>query len=176
MEEEIPKQFSCDICKFKANYEYYGSKPSFVKSLLLLEEAYLMKDPFTSDAGLIILGAHCSICKKCVCLTGISEQWWFTNQGSQVQCWPRKFPQVAGRETSQGPDQETATSHLDGTQNQGLYVKKTIDNWNLPTSSQKRYMCSLFYTKRFCMECVYSNINEFPLEIQEETWRSVTSG
>ncbi|KAK6176806.1 hypothetical protein SNE40_015038 [Patella caerulea] len=99
MEEESSKQFSCDICKFKANYEYYGSKPSFVKSLVLLEEAYLMRDPFTSDAGLIILGAHCSTCKKCVCLTG---------------------------------------------------------------------ECSLFYTKRFCMECVYSNINEFPLEIQEE--------
>ncbi|XP_066285595.1 cysteine-rich DPF motif domain-containing protein 1-like [Branchiostoma lanceolatum] len=28
--------------------------------------------------------------------------------------------------------------------------------------------CSLFYTKRFCLPCVLQNIQEFPLEIQEE--------
>lgn len=31
--------------------------------------------------------------------------------------------------------------------------------------------CSLFYTKRFCLQCVRRNLNEFPAEVKEEMAR-----
>ncbi|XP_019624343.1 PREDICTED: cysteine-rich DPF motif domain-containing protein 1-like [Branchiostoma belcheri] len=34
--------------------------------------------------------------------------------------------------------------------------------------------CSLFYTKRFCLPCVLQNIQEFPLEIQDEVAKKKT--
>lgn len=35
----------------------------------LLEESYVMKDPFTSDKGkFLILGSRCSVCSRLVCV------------------------------------------------------------------------------------------------------------
>ena len=38
----------------------------------LLEDAYVMKDPFSSEGGIITLGSHCSLCEKAVCLSTVS--------------------------------------------------------------------------------------------------------
>ena len=95
-------KFLCGTCGFLAKYDYFGRNPPFCKALVLLEEAYIIKDPFTDDRKAIVLGSHCSNCSKAVCVS--------TN-------------------------------------------------------------CSLFYTKRFCKQCVKENIEEFPLEVKEEIFR-----
>ncbi|XP_033745118.1 cysteine-rich DPF motif domain-containing protein 1-like [Pecten maximus] len=100
--EEKVKIFICKRCKFSSCFQYFGSKPPFMKSILLLEEAYIKKDPFSSDGGIITLGSHCHHCKLSFC------------------CSPN---------------------------------------------------CSIFYSKRFCLDCVEQNIDEFPREIQQEVLR-----
>ncbi|XP_052781573.1 cysteine-rich DPF motif domain-containing protein 1-like [Mya arenaria] len=61
------KEFLCSICSLKVNYDFFGTKPPFAKSILLMEDSYVMKDPFTSEIGIISLGSHCSLCTKSVC-------------------------------------------------------------------------------------------------------------
>ncbi|KAM9674038.1 cysteine-rich DPF motif domain-containing protein 1 isoform 5-T5 [Trichechus inunguis] len=66
----------------------------------LLEESYVLKDPFTADRDkFLVLGSRCSVCSRLVCV---------------------------------GPE------------------------------------CSLFYTKRFCLPCVWENIDAFPQEIRQD--------
>ncbi|XP_020641423.2 cysteine-rich DPF motif domain-containing protein 1 isoform X1 [Pogona vitticeps] len=68
--------FECELCGLKAPYSYYGQKPpnpylvAMEFSLpSLLEESYVMKDPFTSDKDkFLILGSRCNLCRKCVCV------------------------------------------------------------------------------------------------------------
>ncbi|KAH0616377.1 hypothetical protein JD844_027422 [Phrynosoma platyrhinos] len=61
--------FECELCGLTAPYSYYGQKPPNAYSAALLEESYVMKDPFTSDKDkFLILGAQCSLCHKCVCV------------------------------------------------------------------------------------------------------------
>ncbi|XP_025021009.1 cysteine-rich DPF motif domain-containing protein 1 [Python bivittatus] len=92
--------FECELCGLTAPYSYYGQQPPNAYSVTLLEDCYVIKDPFTPEKDrILILGAQCSLCHKRVCV---------------------------------GPD------------------------------------CSLFYSKRFCLPCVNSHINEFPLEIEED--------
>ncbi|XP_046840067.1 cysteine-rich DPF motif domain-containing protein 1-like [Xenia sp. Carnegie-2017] len=61
------KHFKCVKCEFSTHYDYFGSKPPFYKDLILLEDAYIMKDPFTMEANFIVLGGHCSFCNIAVC-------------------------------------------------------------------------------------------------------------
>lgn len=43
-------------------------------SFSLLEESYVMKDPFTSDKDrFLILGSRCSVCSRLVCVGPVSE-------------------------------------------------------------------------------------------------------
>lgn len=37
----------------------------------LMEEAYVMKDPFSEERGFITLGSNCSICRAKVCLSQV---------------------------------------------------------------------------------------------------------
>ncbi|XP_062990425.1 cysteine-rich DPF motif domain-containing protein 1 isoform X2 [Elgaria multicarinata webbii] len=61
--------FECHLCGLTAPYSYYGQKPPNAYSVTLLEESYVMKDPFTSDKGkFLILGSQCSLCCKRVCV------------------------------------------------------------------------------------------------------------
>ncbi|XP_041457785.1 cysteine-rich DPF motif domain-containing protein 1-like [Lytechinus variegatus] len=91
--------FACSSCQFSSPYDYYGKRPGFLKSIVLLEEAYVMKDPFTPENRHLTIGGHCSECNKPVC------------------------------------------------------VNKD---------------CSIFYTRRFCLDCVLENFQEFPKEVQQE--------
>ncbi|KAL4220063.1 Cysteine-rich DPF motif domain-containing protein 1 [Mactra antiquata] len=99
MMTEAVKEFLCYRCNLKIKYDYYGKKPPFAKSIAIGEECYVIKDPFTSDVGIINLGSHCSVCQRSVCASGD---------------------------------------------------------------------CSIFYCKRFCLQCVQENIEEFPIEIRQE--------
>nr|KAF6398894.1 cysteine rich DPF motif domain containing 1 [Molossus molossus] len=61
--------FECQLCALAAPYSYVGQKPPDTQSVILLEESYVMKDPFTPDkAGFLILGSRCSVCSRLVCV------------------------------------------------------------------------------------------------------------
>ncbi|XP_026535020.1 cysteine-rich DPF motif domain-containing protein 1 [Notechis scutatus] len=61
--------FECELCGLTAPYSYYGHKPPNAYSVTLLEDCYVMKDPFSPDKDrFLILGAQCSVCHKRVCV------------------------------------------------------------------------------------------------------------
>ncbi|XP_005092263.1 cysteine-rich DPF motif domain-containing protein 1 [Aplysia californica] len=91
--------FSCSYCDFAVDYHYKGRKPPFAKNILMLEDCYVMKDPFSTSGGFISVGGMCSLCARNVCMANT---------------------------------------------------------------------CSLFYTQRFCLNCVADRLEEFPQEIQQE--------
>nr|KAF6398891.1 cysteine rich DPF motif domain containing 1 [Molossus molossus] len=66
--------FECQLCALAAPYSYVGQKPPDTQSVILLEESYVMKDPFTPDkAGFLILGSRCSVCSRLVCVGPVGE-------------------------------------------------------------------------------------------------------
>lgn len=47
----------------------HGSQKSVPSPCSLLEESYIMKDPFSSDkAKFLVLGSQCSVCGRLVCV------------------------------------------------------------------------------------------------------------
>nr|XP_033808891.1 cysteine-rich DPF motif domain-containing protein 1 isoform X2 [Geotrypetes seraphini]XP_033808892.1 cysteine-rich DPF motif domain-containing protein 1 isoform X2 [Geotrypetes seraphini]XP_033808893.1 cysteine-rich DPF motif domain-containing protein 1 isoform X2 [Geotrypetes seraphini] len=61
--------FECKLCRLTAPYSYYGQKPPNTHSVVLLEECYIIKDPFTPTKDkFLILGSQCSLCKILVCI------------------------------------------------------------------------------------------------------------
>ncbi|XP_072452699.1 cysteine-rich DPF motif domain-containing protein 1 isoform X2 [Notamacropus eugenii] len=70
LDEQEPKgTFECQLCGLTAPYSYMGQKPPNACTVLLLEECYVLKDPFTSDKDkFLILGSQCSLCSKLVCV------------------------------------------------------------------------------------------------------------
>uniref|UniRef100_A0A3B4BMG2 Cysteine-rich DPF motif domain-containing protein 1 n=1 Tax=Periophthalmus magnuspinnatus TaxID=409849 RepID=A0A3B4BMG2_9GOBI len=98
--EPPPKLFVCELCGLSSPFSYYGQKPPNTRAIVLLEECFVTKDPFSPDKEkFLILGSTCSVCSKCVCA---------------------------------GAD------------------------------------CSLFYTKRFCVQCVNKHLDQFPHQIRAE--------
>ncbi|NXS89831.1 CDPF1 protein, partial [Erpornis zantholeuca] len=64
-EVQTAGEFKCELCELSALYTYYGQMPP--NSGSLLEEAYVMKDPFTPDKDkFLIVGSHCSLCSRAV--------------------------------------------------------------------------------------------------------------
>ncbi|KAK2547499.1 Cysteine-rich DPF motif domain-containing protein 1 [Acropora cervicornis] len=60
--------FSCSSCAFECHYEYFGKKPPCSKSVMLLEDAYVIRDPFSPSAGHLTIGGNCCLCSKNVCM------------------------------------------------------------------------------------------------------------
>ncbi|XP_039625188.1 cysteine-rich DPF motif domain-containing protein 1 isoform X1 [Polypterus senegalus] len=61
--------FSCDLCGLTSPFSYYGQKPPNTRSIVLLEECYVMKDPFSPEKDkFMIIGSRCSLCNKNVCV------------------------------------------------------------------------------------------------------------
>ncbi|NXD96710.1 CDPF1 protein, partial [Chaetorhynchus papuensis] len=48
-EVQTPGEFKCELWELSAPYTYYGQMPPNSHLIVLLEEAYIMKDPFTPD-------------------------------------------------------------------------------------------------------------------------------
>ncbi|KAM8941845.1 cysteine-rich DPF motif domain-containing protein 1 isoform 2-T4 [Lycaon pictus] len=62
--------FKCQLCALTAPYSYVGQKPPDTHSVVLLEESYVMKDPFTPDKDrFLVLGSRCSLCSRLVCVS-----------------------------------------------------------------------------------------------------------
>ncbi|XP_053574989.1 cysteine-rich DPF motif domain-containing protein 1 [Bombina bombina] len=61
--------FECQLCRLSVPYTYFGQKPPNTHSLVLLEESFIMKDPFSPDKdAFLILGSPCSLCNRVVCV------------------------------------------------------------------------------------------------------------
>lgn len=43
--------FKCQLCALTAPYSYVGQKPPDTQAVVLLEESYIMKDPFSELCG-----------------------------------------------------------------------------------------------------------------------------
>ncbi|KAM9824220.1 cysteine-rich DPF motif domain-containing protein 1 [Neosynchiropus ocellatus] len=98
--EAPDKVFCCQLCSLSSPFTYFGQKPPNTRAIVLLEDCFLTKDPFSPDKEkFLILGSNCSMCGVCVCVGGD---------------------------------------------------------------------CSLFYTRRFCMECVRKHLDQFPQQIRAE--------
>ncbi|TKS90955.1 Cysteine-rich DPF motif domain-containing protein 1 [Collichthys lucidus] len=98
--EAPQKIFTCQVCDLSSPFTYHGQKPPNTRAIVLLEECFVTRDPFSPDREkFLVLGSSCSLCGVRVCV---------------------------------GPD------------------------------------CSLFYTKRFCLQCVNKHLDQFPQQIQAE--------
>jgi hypothetical protein len=75
--EEEKIQFMCNECKMSELVHYHGKSPPFVKNVEFLEDAYIMKDPFSAPPSrhgtrsfteyFINIGANCAICRESFC-------------------------------------------------------------------------------------------------------------
>ncbi|KAM5336578.1 cysteine-rich DPF motif domain-containing protein 1 isoform 6-T8 [Glossophaga mutica] len=55
--------FECQLCSLTAPYSYVGQKPPNTQSIILLEESFVTKDPFTPDKDrFLILGSRNAAC------------------------------------------------------------------------------------------------------------------
>lgn len=74
-EPEPTGEFKCQLCGLTAPYTYYGQKPPNTHSIVILEDSYVMKDPFTPDKEkFLILGSLCSLCRRTVCVGAVSNK------------------------------------------------------------------------------------------------------
>ncbi|XP_031562732.1 cysteine-rich DPF motif domain-containing protein 1-like [Actinia tenebrosa] len=60
--------FKCSLCDFTSRYDYYGRNPPFSKSIVLLEDAYLIQDPFSPTQSHLTIGSNCTLCSADVCV------------------------------------------------------------------------------------------------------------
>ncbi|KAM9327516.1 cysteine-rich DPF motif domain-containing protein 1 isoform 2-T2 [Pholidichthys leucotaenia] len=66
--------FTCQLCHLSSPYTYYGQKPPNTRAIVLLEECFVSKDPFSPDKEkFLILGSICSLCNVRVCVGSVSR-------------------------------------------------------------------------------------------------------
>lgn len=64
--------FACRSCTMSETVQYKGTCPPFATNIKLLEDSYVMRDPFqlkgrSKPEAFIVIGADCCICDKPVC-------------------------------------------------------------------------------------------------------------
>ncbi|XP_041934786.1 cysteine-rich DPF motif domain-containing protein 1 [Alosa pseudoharengus] len=68
-EGSVRGMFTCETCDLSTPFTYYGQKPPNTRAIVLLEESYVLKDPFSPNRDkFIVLGAKCTLCSKVVCI------------------------------------------------------------------------------------------------------------
>ncbi|XP_063072960.1 cysteine-rich DPF motif domain-containing protein 1 [Engraulis encrasicolus] len=61
--------FICELCGLTTPFSYFGQKPPNTRAIVLLEESFVLKDPFSPDREkFIVLGSCCTVCQKPVCV------------------------------------------------------------------------------------------------------------
>lgn len=70
-ESSPPPHFKCEHCQLDEIYDYFGRSPPWSTRTILLENAYIMKDPFSlpQKRQVLIIGAKCSMCERNVCMS-----------------------------------------------------------------------------------------------------------
>jgi len=76
-EEPEKIHFRCSGCAMVELVDYFGRCPPFVKNLELLEESYVMRDPFSAPPTklgkrsfteyFIVIGSNCHFCESQIC-------------------------------------------------------------------------------------------------------------
>ncbi|KAI5741788.1 hypothetical protein M8J76_017087 [Diaphorina citri] len=63
--------FKCELCNLNETYDFFGKSPPWSTKIVLLENAYICKDPFTipQKKQVLILGSKCSVCEIDVCVS-----------------------------------------------------------------------------------------------------------
>ncbi|XP_054098338.2 cysteine-rich DPF motif domain-containing protein 1 isoform X2 [Callithrix jacchus] len=86
--------FECELCALTAPYSYVGRKPPNTQSMVLLEESYVMKDPFTSEKGrFLVLGSHCSLCGRLECSLFYSKRFCLPCVRENISVFPQEIRQ-----------------------------------------------------------------------------------
>ncbi|KAM5336574.1 cysteine-rich DPF motif domain-containing protein 1 isoform 2-T4 [Glossophaga mutica] len=97
--------FECQLCSLTAPYSYVGQKPPNTQSIILLEESFVTKDPFTPDKDrFLILGSRRQLCCGDVILAapGGGGAWGIPGKACRnAACsTPRGSASLASRRTS----------------------------------------------------------------------------
>lgn len=75
-DERVPKiKFQCSTCNMLEMVDYYGKTPAFVYGIKLLEDSFVLRDPFQPPPirwkpkaeYFVIIGAKCTVCENVVC-------------------------------------------------------------------------------------------------------------
>lgn len=76
-EEKEKINFKCSRCEMTEMVDYFGKAPPFTRNIELLEDSFIMKDPFTAPPSkhgkrsfteyFLVLGSHCIMCDDVVC-------------------------------------------------------------------------------------------------------------
>lgn len=76
-EEPERISFQCSRCAMSELVDYFGRNPPFIRNLELIEDSYVMKDPFTAPPTrhgtrsfteyFIVIGSNCISCRSTVC-------------------------------------------------------------------------------------------------------------
>ncbi|KAF6119533.1 hypothetical protein HJG60_010023 [Phyllostomus discolor] len=94
--------FECQLCSLTAPYSYVGQKPPNTQSIILLEESFVTKDPFTPDKDrFLVLGSRCSVCSRLVCVGPECSLFY-----SKRFCLPQDSPSVTPPQRCGMPDCE----------------------------------------------------------------------
>lgn len=68
--ESSSLKFKCELCTLEEACEYFGKSPPWSPRTCLLEDSYIMRDPFSlpQKKQILILGAKCTLCQIDVCV------------------------------------------------------------------------------------------------------------
>ncbi|KAM9683486.1 cysteine-rich DPF motif domain-containing protein 1 isoform 2-T4 [Dama dama] len=99
--------FKCQLCALTAPYSYKGQQPPDSQSVVLLEESYVLRDPFTPDKGrFLVVGSRCSMCSRLVCVGPVGMQFILLQEilpplcPGQHGCFPSGNPARLGEKES----------------------------------------------------------------------------
>ncbi|XP_058661197.1 cysteine-rich DPF motif domain-containing protein 1 [Ammospiza caudacuta] len=68
-EVQTAGEFRYELCELSALYTNYGQMSPNSHSIVLLQEACVMRDPFTPGKDkFLIIRSHCSLCSRAVCV------------------------------------------------------------------------------------------------------------
>ncbi|XP_060044762.1 cysteine-rich DPF motif domain-containing protein 1 isoform X2 [Erinaceus europaeus] len=94
LEHGPPGVFECQLCSLTAPYSYIGQKPPDTESVILLEESYIMKDPFTANKDrFLVLGSRCSLCSRLECSLFYSKRFCLPCVQENIDAFPREIQQ-----------------------------------------------------------------------------------
>ena len=63
-----PLRFTCALCGYESHVNYVGRTPPFNRSVVYLEEAYVIRNPGNGDPNRpLCLGSACVVCERIVC-------------------------------------------------------------------------------------------------------------
>ncbi|XP_045690944.1 cysteine-rich DPF motif domain-containing protein 1 isoform X2 [Phyllostomus hastatus] len=84
--------FECQLCSLTAPYSYVGQKPPNTQAIILLEESFVTKDPFTPDKGrFLVLGSRCSVCGRLECSLFYSKRFCLPCVQENVHAFPQEI-------------------------------------------------------------------------------------